>query len=52
VCDLIECGAEERARLGRAARERIRRLFDLDSTVARYEKLYLEICAENPAARE
>ena len=52
VCDLIECGAEERARLGRAARERIRRLFDLDSTVARYEKLYLEICGENPAARE
>jgi len=34
-----------RARLGRAARERARRLFSADVIVARYEALYRRVCA-------
>jgi glycosyltransferase involved in cell wall biosynthesis len=35
--------AETRARLGRQARERVRRLFSLDVITGRYEQLYEEL---------
>lgn len=46
VRELIHLGLEGRAKLGAAARERIRENFQLESVIAQYESLYRDVLQE------
>ncbi len=46
----IEMGAEQRQRLGLAARARIQQHYSLESMVRHYEELYLSLVERNPCA--
>jgi glycosyltransferase involved in cell wall biosynthesis len=48
--DLLTAGADERRRLGVAARSRVMELFDLGSVTRRYEDLYLQLANDNAGA--
>jgi glycosyltransferase involved in cell wall biosynthesis len=46
ISEVARMGATERALLGEAARERIRRLYAIETVAARYAQLYREVVGE------